>query len=134
MTERVTTKRRTVGQIVLCDGCCCGRTEKGHPEVPVDWMKAEWKRRGLAKHVHLSISRCLGPCDATNVVLVCSGDTAVWLGGIKDRRAYQGLLEWATVCARTGTARPLPRELQPFRLERFQGECGCCRAFDEEVA
>ena len=29
------TKRQALGQIVFCNGCCCGRTDRGLPEVPV---------------------------------------------------------------------------------------------------
>jgi cobaltochelatase CobN len=97
-------------------------------------MKAEWKRRGLARHVHLAISRCLGPCDATNVVLVFSGATPVWLGGIRERREYQALLDWATDCGHDGRPKPLPRVLERFALERFESSCSHCAAFEEGVA
>ena len=29
----------------VCDGCCCGRTEKGHNEVPVSRLKTAWKKK-----------------------------------------------------------------------------------------
>ena len=28
--------------VVVCNGCCCGRVEKGHSEVPVDLLKDSW--------------------------------------------------------------------------------------------
>ena len=65
-------KRLMLAQITVCQGCCCGKTEKGHPEVPVEWLKKEWKLRGLLKRVHLTITGCLGPCDVPNVVAITS--------------------------------------------------------------
>ena len=57
------TKRRVIGQMIVCQGCCCGATHKARPEVPVAWLKDEWRRRGLLKRVQLSVSGCVGPCD-----------------------------------------------------------------------
>ena len=37
------TKRMSLLQGVVCVGCCCGRVERGKPQVPVDWLKAQWK-------------------------------------------------------------------------------------------
>jgi len=38
------TKRLVVGQITICRGCCCGNVERGLPEVPVEWLKSEWRK------------------------------------------------------------------------------------------
>jgi hypothetical protein len=57
------TKRRVFGQLIICQGCCCGATEKGHPAVPVEWLKDEWRKRGLLKRFQLSIISCVGSCD-----------------------------------------------------------------------
>lgn len=64
------TKRRVIGQMIVCQGCCCGATHKARPEVPVAWLKEEWRKRGLLKRVQLSVSGCVGPCDLPNVVVV----------------------------------------------------------------
>ena len=61
------TKRRVIGQLIICKGCCCGATQNGRPEVPVEWLKEEWRKRRLLKRFQLSISGCLGPCDLPNV-------------------------------------------------------------------
>jgi len=113
------TTRKTMGQVVVCQGCCCGRTDKGHPAVPVDWLKAEWRRRQLPKKIHLTISGCLGPCDATNVALVMFGDSAVWLGGLDSFDDYQALADWASGCGLAGELRPLPPALARLRMQRF---------------
>lgn len=116
------TTRKTLGQVVVCLGCCCGRTDKGHPDVPVAWLKEEWKRRMLPKKIHLSISGCLGPCDVSNVVMVLLGSEAVFLGGLSQRWQYLAVVEWASECERMNTLVPLPDSLDPFRLERFHQE------------
>src|SRR5215471_1737185 len=50
-TFSIQTKRVLVAQVALCRGCCCGAVEKGNPEVPVEWMKGEWKKWGLKKSI-----------------------------------------------------------------------------------
>ena len=62
-----TARGRVLGQIVICEGCCCGRPDKGFPPFPRDWLKQQWKDAKLNKSVQLTISGCLGPCDLANV-------------------------------------------------------------------
>src|SRR5579864_7016291 len=57
----LTTKRLVLGHVSVCQGCCCGNTANGKPAVPVEWLKKEWRARGLLKRIQLSISGCLGP-------------------------------------------------------------------------
>src|SRR5450759_5278295 len=64
----LTTKRLVLGHVSVCQGCCCGNTANGNAAVPVEWLKNEWRARGLLKRIQLSISGCLGPCDVPNVV------------------------------------------------------------------
>lgn len=115
-----TTKRRTLAQVLVCNGCCCGRVEKGRPAIPLDWLKAEWKGRRLHRHVHLTVSGCLGPCDLANVVLIITPLEQIWLGGIQDAAPYELLLEWADDSGRLGALLPLPAPLDPYRFERYQ--------------
>lgn len=74
----LTTKRIVIGHLTVCQGCCCGNTENGRPPVPVEWLKKEWRARGLLKRVQLSISGCLGPCDVPNVVTISNGTGTLW--------------------------------------------------------
>ena len=39
----VTTKRMVMGQVLVCSGCCCGAVSRGKPDVPVEWLKQEWR-------------------------------------------------------------------------------------------
>lgn len=70
------------GQLFVCHGCCCGRTEKGFPALPLDEFKRQWKARGMRRRFHLTISGCLGPCSLANVVLIQFRGESVWLHSI----------------------------------------------------
>jgi hypothetical protein len=78
----LTTKRLVFGHLSVCQGCCCGNTTNGKPAVPVEWLKEEWRARGLLKRIQLSISGCLGPCDIPNVVTISNESGTQWLGGL----------------------------------------------------
>lgn len=119
MSRKTVTTRKTLGQVVICLGCCCGRVDKGHPAVPVDWLKNQWRTRALAKKIHLTVSGCLGPCDASNVVLLLLGDNPLWLAGLESLAHYESIVAWASVCAENDAILPLPAILEPFRMERF---------------
>jgi hypothetical protein len=83
-THPLATKRLVIGHLTVCQGCCCGNTENGRPPVPVDWLKKEWRSRGLLKRVQLSISGCLGPCDLPNVVTISNGNGTQWFGRLQN--------------------------------------------------
>jgi cobaltochelatase CobN len=114
------TKRLVVGQVTICRGCCCGNTDRGLPEVPVEWLKDEWRKRGLLKRVQLTISGCVGPCDVPNVVVITSSSGTEWLGNISNFEQYRSLLEWAVRCRDAGEMLALPREFQECRISPFR--------------
>ncbi len=116
------TKRQVIGHVVMCSGCCCGKTERGKPEVPIEWLKREWKARGLLKNIQLSISGCLGPCDLPNVVSISNSSDSVWLGNINRFEQYESLVVWASESKAAGTLLPLPQEFETLRFDPF------CRA------
>lgn len=115
------TKRRVIAQVLVCQGCCCGQVERGRPEVPAEWLKQEWRKRGLLKRLHLTISGCLGPCDVPNVVAIVMQEKTAWLGNITLREQYQSLLDWASRSGDLGCAVELPRELTSHLLENPTG-------------
>ena len=115
----LTTKRRVVGQLTVCQGCCCGNTERGLPEVPVEWLKSEWRKRGLLKRVQLTISGCVGPCDVPNVVVVTSSIGTEWVGSLERFEEYRTLVEWAVRCKDAGEMLPLPKEFRERRINPF---------------
>ena len=119
---QMTTKRLALAQLVFCQGCCCGRTDRGRPELPVEQLKQIWKDEKLNRTVQLTISGCLGPCDLPNVALVILPEGNVWLGGMEGSEVYERLVVWARSCHAVGETLPLPEELAPLRFDRFQTE------------
>lgn len=114
------TKRRKLAQVIVCDGCCCGRTEKGRPRIPLERLKSEWKARKLLGTVQLTISGCLGPCDLANVVGVQTASSNLYLGGLTTDLEYEALLEWATRCTQSQQLEPLPGLLSDRQFEQFR--------------
>jgi (2Fe-2S) ferredoxin len=108
-----------VAQVILCRGCCCGKTERGYPAVPVERIKAVWKGEKLNRSVQLTVSGCLGPCDVPNVVLVFTAAGPEWFANIAGDSLYDILVDWARRCHTSKSALPLPAELNAHRLERF---------------
>ena len=80
-----TPRSRALGQILLCEGCCCGRTDRGFKPVPFDWIKQQWKEHKLSKTVDLTITGCLGPCDLANVPVLYHLEIRNGLAGSRNR-------------------------------------------------
>jgi len=114
------TKRLVIGQMIVCHGCCCGATQKDRPEVPVEWLKDEWRKRGLLKRFQLTVSGCVGPCDVPNVVVVNSEAGSQWLGNIAHFDQYRSLIEWAARSVEAGHLLELPREFKDHMVEPWR--------------
>jgi hypothetical protein len=121
-TPALATRKQPLGQLVFCLGCCCGRTDRGRPELPVERLKAVWRAEQLNRTVQLTISGCLGPCDLTNVTLAITPVGNVWLGGLAGDAVYDALIAWARACHAAGALLSLPSELAAHRFERFRPE------------
>jgi hypothetical protein len=123
----LTTKRLVLGYVSVCQGCCCGNTANGKPAVPGEWLKKEWRARGLLKRIQLSISGCLGPCDIPNVVTISNESGTRWLGGITEFNQYCALLDWAVSSRAAGELLPLPKEFRDHTLHPFRNpDSGSC--------
>jgi cobaltochelatase CobN len=117
--QPVQTKRTVIGQVTVCCGCCCGAVSRGKPEVPVEWLKREWRSRGLLKNLQLTVSPCLGPCDLTNVARVSGLGVDVWLGNLGCFDQYASLVAWASDSKAAGAMLPLPEQLEAHRFNPF---------------
>jgi len=115
----MTTLRTAMAQLIFCEGCCCGRTDRGKPELPVERLKGVWRTERLNASVQLTISECLGPCDLTNVTLVLTEKGSTWLGGLAGDASYDALIEWARLCHSAGEVQTLPARIEAHRFERF---------------
>jgi len=103
------TNRKVIGQLIVCQGCCCGAVHKSPPHVPKEWLKDEWRKRGLLKRFQLTVSGCVGPCDVPNVVVMNSETGSQLLGNITDLDQYRSLIEWAARSGEAGHLLELPR-------------------------
>lgn len=83
----------------------------------MEWLKREWRARGLLKRVQLTVSGCLGPCDVPNVVTIVTQGKTIWLGNISLREQYQSLIDWASRSKNSGSTVELPKELRFNVLE-----------------
>lgn len=113
------TRKKPLAHLLFCQGCCCGRTDRGKPDLPVEALKAAWAAGKLNRTVQLTISGCLGPCDLTNVTLLLTPDEQVWLGGLEGEGVYEAFVRWAQDCHAAGERRPLPAVLEAHRFERW---------------
>lgn len=118
--EQIATKRKVHGQLSICAGCCCGRVDKGNPEVPVDRLKAAWKENKLLRYVQLSISGCLGPCDLKNVIKLSSTRGQEWIGNITDPAEFDLLIDWAMRVKAEDRLLDLPPEFYNRRFDPYR--------------
>lgn len=119
--EILTTRRSgPLGQIFFCEGCCCGRSDKGFPQLPKEMIKERWKSQKLNGTIQLTISGCLGPCDLANVFYLLSSDgEGQWYGGLSELWQYETLIKWAMECQDKNRLLPIPSTLQCHRFVRF---------------
>jgi cobaltochelatase CobN len=129
----LTTRVKSPAQVLLCKGCCCGQTERGLPEVPVDRIKAAWKAEKLNRAVQLTISGCLGPCDLPNVAVILTPDGPAWYGHLAGDAHYDALIEWARDCLASRQALPPPESWSRHRFDRFAQLGGPDRGCGESV-
>jgi hypothetical protein len=117
--EGVRTKRRVLGQVVLCVGCCCGQTDKGRPAVPDVRIKSVWKTEKLSRTIQLTISGCVGPCDVANVAQIITPNGTIWFGRLNDQAQYDALIEWALVCHEAKKLVPVPAILTSLEFNGY---------------
>jgi len=118
--DSLKTKREVIGQLTVCSGCCCGAVGRGKPELPLDWLKQEWRSHGLLKNIQLTVSGCLGPCDLPNVVRISGPSAEIWIGKIDRREQYGRLVEWASESKDAGVLLPLPEDFDHLKFNPFR--------------
>lgn len=110
--------RRARAQVILCQGCCCGRTDRGFPAVPIERVKGAWKSGRLNRTIQLTVSGCVGPCDVANVAMVVGPEGNLWFGGLETHH-YDLLIGWAERCHAAGSLVPVPADLRAHQFEWF---------------
>jgi cobaltochelatase CobN len=100
--------------MVCAKGCCCGRTDRGHAEAPVDFYKLEYKKRKLRKQVQLTMSGCLGPCPVANVVLLFFDGHPIWFQSVNGEPQILAIFGYIERMLANDGYLPPPPELSDF--------------------
>lgn len=106
--------RRRAHLMVCAKGCCCGRTDRGFPAVPVEFFKQEYKRRKIRKQVQLSMNGCLGPCPLANVVLLFFDGKPTWFQSINGEPQVRAVFEYLDRMLAADGYLPPPPELADY--------------------
>ncbi len=107
------------GHLFICNGCCCGRTEKGFPALPLDDFKKQWKKRGIRRRFHLTISGCLGPCTLANVILLQMHGRTMWFHSINHPADVDLIYNYVERMLVDETDNELPAELAARHFQRY---------------
>jgi hypothetical protein len=107
------------GHLFVCNGCCCGRTEKGFPALPLDEFKRQWKERGIRRRFHLTISGCLGPCPLANVVLILFRGRSAWFHSVNSSEDVSSLYDYVERMLLAGTYLDPPPDLAGRLFDRY---------------
>ena len=100
--------------MVCAKGCCCGHTERGFAAVPIDFYKAEYKKRKIRKLVQLTMSGCLGPCPLANVALLFFDGRPVWFQSINGEAQIRALFDYIDQMLAADGYLPPPPELADY--------------------
>jgi len=107
------------GQLFVCNGCCCGRTDKGFPASPLSEFKRQWKARGMRRRFHLTISGCLGPCPLANVVMMQFMGRSYWFHSINNVADVSLIYGWVEQMLLEGTFADVPDALKGRQFQRY---------------
>jgi cobaltochelatase CobN len=95
-------------------GCCCGRTDRGYAEVPVDVYKEEWTRRKIRNAVHLTKGGCLGPCVLANVASLVFDGKSVWFHSVNSAWQVRQIFDYIDAMLEADRFLKPPAELTEF--------------------
>jgi nitrile hydratase accessory protein len=107
------------GHLFICNGCCCGRTEKGFPELALEEFKRQWKSRGIRRRLHLTISGCLGPCPLANVILLQLRGHSMWFHSINHAKDVDLIYDYVEEMLLAEQVQDPPAELASRLFERY---------------
>jgi len=113
------------GHLFVCNGCCCGRTDKGFPPLPLEEFKQQWKKRGFRRRFHLTISGCLGPCPLANVVLLQFRGRSMWFHSINHAQDVDVIYDYVERALQGETDLDVPAELASRHFQRYLVDSVC---------
>lgn len=113
------------GHLFVCNGCCCGRTDKGFPALPLDEFKQQWKKRGIRRRFHLTISGCLGPCPLANVIMLQFNGRSMWFHSINHAGDVDLIYNWVERMLQGEPDLEVPPELAGRQFQRYLVDSFC---------
>ena len=121
------------GHLSYClTGCCCGRTERGYAEVPVDVYKEEWTRRKIRNQVHLTKGGCLGPCALANVASLVFDGRSVWFHSVNSAWQVRQIFDYIESMLKADRFLRPPAELSEFVFNYYDWDVRKPAALAEE--
>jgi hypothetical protein len=108
-----------LGQLFVCNGCCCGQIHKGFPASPLDEFKRQWKARGIRRRFYLTISGCLGPCPLANVVMIQFKGHSAWFHSINHVQDVAAIYGWVEQMLLEQTYLDPPSSLAARHFQRY---------------
>ena len=115
------------GLLLICVGCCCGRTGHGGALAPAGRLKSVARKAfdasGLSGTVRMAFTECLGPCSESNVMFLYLRGRPVWLRRLNTPELLARALRFADEATRNG-ALELPPELRAHSFTWTGGGIG----------
>jgi cobaltochelatase CobN len=122
------------GHLSYCvTGCCCGHTERGYAEVPVDVYKEEWTRRKIRNEVHLTKGGCLGPCTLANVACLVFDGRSVWFHSVNSAWQVRQIFDYIEAMLKADRFLKPPAELSEFVFNYYDWEVRKPAALADEI-
>jgi cobaltochelatase CobN len=106
--------------IVCARGCCCGRTDRGNPEVPIEYYKQEYQRRKIRKHVQLTMSGCIGPCPMLNVVQLIFDGRPIWFQSVNTKAQVDAIYRYLDAMLAADAYLTPPVELSDYVFDYYR--------------
>lgn len=107
------------GHLFVCNGCCCGRIDKGFPALPLEEFKQQWKKRGIRRRFHLTVSGCLGPCPLANVVLLQFRGHSMWFHSINHPEDVDLIYDYVERMLKGEGEMGIPAALESRSFQRY---------------
>jgi cobaltochelatase CobN len=104
---------------VCAKGCCCGRTDRGHAAVPIDFYKQQYKQRKLRQVMQLSMNGCLGPCAMANAVLLVFDGRPIWFQSINHEPQIVALFDYVGQMLAADRYLPPPAQLAEYVFDYY---------------
>jgi len=122
------------GHLSYCfTGCCCGRTERGYAEVPVDVYKEEWISRKIRNQVHLTKGGCLGPCTMANVASLVFDGRSVWFHSVNSAWQVRQIFDYIESMLKADRFLKPPAELSEFIFNYYDWDVRKAASLSDSV-